>query len=89
MSFVVAYDACVRYPSFLRDVLIRVAQEGLVQAKWTDQILDEVFRNLRKDRPDLDPTKLRRTRVLMNGVRAKLERSGLIKSVAALDRQTP
>ncbi len=35
--------------------LIRVAQAGLVQAKWTDQILDEVFGNLATNRPDLDP----------------------------------
>jgi hypothetical protein len=65
VTFVVVYDACVLYPSLLRDVLIRVAQEGLVQAKWTDAILDEVFRNLRADRPDLDPAKLSRTRQLM------------------------
>jgi hypothetical protein len=28
-------------------MLIRIAQGGLVQAKWTDEILDEVFRNLK------------------------------------------
>ena len=54
MSFVVLYDANVLYPSTLRDLLIRVAQAGLVQAKWSDQILDEVFRNLTANRPDLD-----------------------------------
>ena len=43
MAFVVLYDANVLYPSTLRDLLIRIAQAGLVQAKWTDQILDEVF----------------------------------------------
>ena len=32
MSFVVLYDANVLYPSTLRDLLIRVAQAGLVQA---------------------------------------------------------
>lgn len=66
MSFVVLYDANVLYPSTLRDLLIRIAQAGLVQAKWTDQILDEVFRNLTANRPDLDPHKLARTRELMN-----------------------
>ncbi|GCD88020.1 PIN domain-containing protein [Nocardioides sp. LS1] len=66
MPFVVLYDANVLYPSTLRDLLIRVAQAGLVQAKWTDQILDEVFDNLTADRPDLDPAKLARTRDLMN-----------------------
>ncbi len=66
MPFVVLYDANVLYPSTLRDLLIRVAQAGLVQAKWTDQILNEVFANLTANRPDLDPQKLARTRVLMN-----------------------
>lgn len=66
MAFVVLYDANVLYPSTLRDLLIRVAQAGLVQAKWTDQILDEVFRNLTANRPDLDPARLDRTRELMN-----------------------
>lgn len=66
MAFVVIYDANVLYPSTLRDLLIRVAQAGLVQAKWTDQILDETFRNLKANRPDLDSQKLDRTRKLMN-----------------------
>lgn len=43
MSFIVVYDANVLYPSTLRDLLIRIAQAGLVGAKWTDDILDEVF----------------------------------------------
>ena len=65
MAFIAVYDACVLYPSTLRGLLIRIAQAGLVQAKWTDAILDEVFRNLRDNRPDLDPDRLKRTRELM------------------------
>lgn len=38
-----------------------------MQAKWTDQILDEVFTNLRANRPDREPARLERTRDLMNG----------------------
>jgi predicted nucleic acid-binding protein len=55
----------VLYPNLLRDLLIRVAQAGLVQAKWTNEILEETFRNLKEDRPDLDPAMLDRTRELM------------------------
>lgn len=66
MPFVVVYDANVLYPSTLRDLLIRVAQAGLVQAKWTDRILDEVFDALSQNRPDLDSQNLARTRRLMN-----------------------
>lgn len=63
--FTVIYDANVLYPSMLRDLLIRVAQAGLVRARWTEAILDETFRNLKENRPDLNPSKLDRTRELM------------------------
>ena len=66
VAFVVLYDANVLYRSALRDLLIRIAQAGLVQAKWSDRILDEVFDNLKRNRPDLDPEKLDRTRFLIN-----------------------
>jgi predicted nucleic acid-binding protein len=65
VSFVVLYDANVLYPSTLRDLLIRIAAGGLVQATWTEQILDEVFRNVRKNRPELAEELLDRTRILM------------------------
>jgi len=65
MAFVVVYDASVLYPSTLRDLLIRIAQSGLAQAKWTDHILDEMFGALRRQRPDLDNSRLDRTRELM------------------------
>ena len=65
MSDLVVYDACVLYPSPLRDFLIRVAIAELVRARWSERILDEVFRNVERDRPDLDPARLRRTRATM------------------------
>ena len=55
MPFVVVYDANVLYPNLLRDLLIRLAQQGLVQAKWSDRILNETFDNLKANRPDLNP----------------------------------
>jgi predicted nucleic acid-binding protein len=66
MAFVVIYDANVLYPGLLRDALIRVAQRGLVRARWTERILDEVFDSLTANRPDLDAARLARTRELMN-----------------------
>jgi len=66
MAFIAVYDSNVLYPSLLRDILIRLAQRGLVQAKWTNQILDETFNNLSLNRPDLRADKLARTRELMN-----------------------
>jgi predicted nucleic acid-binding protein len=65
VAFVAVYDASVLYPSTTRDLLIRIAQAGLVHARWTDAILDEVFTSLIKNRPDLDPERLSRTRELM------------------------
>ncbi len=65
MSSVVVYDACVLYPSTLRDLLIRIAQAGLVQAKWSNHILDEMLRTLEKNRSDIPTEKLERTRILL------------------------
>src|SRR5687767_9448716 len=44
--FKVVLDANVLYPFSLRDTLLRAAAEGLFQAYWSEQILDEVSRNL-------------------------------------------
>ena len=67
MKYIVLYDACVLYPSALRDVLIELAMPhyGLFQAKWTERIESEWLSNLIKNRPDLDPVKLRRVAQLM------------------------
>ena len=65
MAFVVLYDACVLYPAPLRDLLIRLANTGVVRARWSATILDECFRNILENRPDLKPESLERTRELM------------------------
>lgn len=65
MTPIAVYDACVLYPSPLRDFLIRVAIEDLVVARWSERILDEVFRNIAKNRPDLSQARLLRTRQAM------------------------
>ena len=67
MPFIAVYDADVLYPNTLRDLLIRIAQlPHLVQAKWTEKILDEVTDNLRKNMPDITVEKTDRLRQLMN-----------------------
>jgi predicted nucleic acid-binding protein len=66
MAFIVIYDANVLYPNSLRDLLIRIAQAGLVQAKWTNEILDETFGALRRNRPEISQDKLNRLRDLVN-----------------------
>jgi predicted nucleic acid-binding protein len=39
-------DACVLFPAAVRDTLLRAAAAGLYQAYWSDDILEEVRRNL-------------------------------------------
>ncbi|MBX7106048.1 MAG: PIN domain-containing protein [Gemmataceae bacterium] len=60
------YDANVLYPAPLRDLLIRLAQAGLVRAKWTNAIHDEWMRNVLANNPALSPERLVRTRNLMD-----------------------
>lgn len=59
MPFIAAYDAAALYPNAQRDLLIRLAQQGLFQAKWTDHILDEVRRaRLRRNLKDFPAGRL-------------------------------
>ena len=58
-------DACVLYSAPVRDLLIRLARQDLLWIRWSEEILDETFAALRARRPDLDPTRLERTRRLM------------------------
>ncbi|MBI3406863.1 MAG: PIN domain-containing protein [Planctomycetes bacterium] len=63
---IAVYDANILYPAPLRDLFIRIAQTGLVRARWTDTIHDEWIRNVLKDNPNLSAERLARTRTLMN-----------------------
>ncbi|MEU1277442.1 PIN domain-containing protein [Streptomyces sp. NPDC005805] len=89
MAFVVVYDANVLYPSTLRDLLIRIAAAGLVQAKWTEAILDETFRSLAANRPDIDRAALDRTRHLMKRAVRDCMVKGYEPLVGALDLPDP
>lgn len=65
-------DACVLYGDRRRDLLIRLArpgrsrQAGMYQARWTEAIHDEWTSALKRNRPDLAPEKIDRTRSLMD-----------------------
>jgi predicted nucleic acid-binding protein len=59
-------DANILYPAPLRDLFIRLAQAGLMRAKWTHAIHDEWMRNVLKDNPHLSAERLARTRTLMD-----------------------
>src|ERR1035437_3804649 len=64
--FTVVFDANVLYPAPLRDLLMRLATTDLFRARWTERIHDEWMRNLLKNRLDIQPAQLLRTRQLMD-----------------------
>jgi hypothetical protein len=89
MAFVVIYDACVLYPAPLRDLLVRVAQTGIVRARWTSQILDECFRSILAQRPELNPAALARTRELMTEAVADCMVTGHERMIEGLELPDP
>jgi predicted nucleic acid-binding protein len=89
MASIVVYDANVLFPAPLRDLLIRVAMSGAVRARWTDDILDECFRNILAVRPDLSAEKLERTRALMNRAIRDVRVTGYAPLIEGLDLPDP
>jgi hypothetical protein len=59
-------DACALYSAPVRDLVVRLAQAGLLQARWADEIHDEWIRNVLKNNPHLARARLDRTRSLMD-----------------------
>jgi hypothetical protein len=77
MAFIVVYDANAMYGNTLRDLLIRIGRAGLVQAKWTQGILDEALGSLARNRPDITQEKLARLREHARGPPAPRPASAL------------
>lgn len=65
MPFVALLDANVLYPAYLRDLLLRLAQAGVYQPRWSAEILDEVVRNVKKGRDAMGQEKVDRMISLM------------------------
>ncbi|MEQ5091699.1 PIN domain-containing protein [Providencia rettgeri] len=81
----VVLDACVLYPSLLRDLLMHLGLTGLYQPKWSAIIEDEWQRNLIKDRPDLNPEQIKRTQGLMNQVLPDAMVTGFEPLIASIE----
>jgi hypothetical protein len=79
VPFVVLYDANALYGNAQRDLLIRIARAGLVQAKWTDEILTEVARARLRRKPDLPKERVERLCELM-GTRSPIAWSPATKT---------
>ncbi len=45
-------DACVLYPTVMREILLSIANHGLFVPLWSDRILDEWARAVAKNLPD-------------------------------------
>ncbi len=52
MNFKILLDANVLHPSYLRDLLLRLAERGFYQVRWTDQILHEVSSSIKRRQPE-------------------------------------
>ncbi len=65
MSITVLCDANALHPASVRDLLIRLSRTGLVTARWTERILDEMVIGMLRRQPELDSSRLARTRQLM------------------------
>ena len=55
-------DACILYSASLRDFLLRLGRARLFHPLWSETIQAEWIRSLLRNRPDLLPEKLERTR---------------------------
>jgi hypothetical protein len=62
---VAVLDACILYPFHLRNSLIQLAVDRLIEARWTDEIHDEWIRNLATRAPAIPIERLQDTQKLM------------------------
>ncbi len=54
-ALIAVLDANVLYPQWLRDVMLTLAAMGYYDPVWSQQIIDEMRRNVLQDHPDIDP----------------------------------
>src|SRR6516225_2434590 len=83
------YDANILYPAPLRDLFIRLAQAGLVRARWSETIHEKWIRNVIKDNPRLSAERLARTRTLMNEAVRDCLVTGYEELIASLSLPDP
>lgn len=86
---VAVYDACVLYPFHLRNILIQCAFDGLVEARWSDDIHAEWIRNLAANTPSTDRARLEATRDRMKAVLPDADVTGYETVIPALSLPDP
>jgi predicted nucleic acid-binding protein len=65
VSLVALLDANVLWSAAVWDTLLLAVEHDLFRPAWSERILDEMARNLKSKRPDLDPARIDRTVSLM------------------------
>lgn len=63
---VVVLDACVLFSPSIRDLLLYIAQVGLIRPRWSDMIHEEWIHAVLRSRPDIGRKKLEETRQTMD-----------------------
>jgi PIN domain len=66
MRQIVILDACVLYPFYIRDFILRLGEKRLFAPYWSAQIEEEWTQNFKANRPDINPIKIDQTRQAMN-----------------------
>lgn len=64
--FTALLDASALYSMTITDLVIETARTGIFRARWSENIHEEWMRNLKANRPDLDPEKIERRRIAMD-----------------------
>lgn len=64
--FTAILDANILYSMVITDIVLETARVGTFRARWTDKIHEEWMRNLKANRPDLDPARIDRRRSAMD-----------------------
>jgi predicted nucleic acid-binding protein len=64
--FTAIIDASALYSMTITDLVIELARIGVFRACWSNDIHDEWIRNLKANRPDLDPLKIMARRRAMD-----------------------
>jgi predicted nucleic acid-binding protein len=82
-------DACVLYSAPIRDLVVRIAQAGLIQARWSDEIHEEWMRSLLNNNPRISRARLERTRSLMDGALRDCVVTGHMQIVDSLTLPDP
>ncbi len=59
-------DTNVLHPAGMRDILLQLGADGLIEPKWSAEIGRELLTSLRRRRPDIEPERLDRTWAEMN-----------------------